>query len=122
LFTVSVETQFKAGHSVALSDGSKEPEHEHFWAVLAEVTTDKLDGRGMAIDFAQLKARLTDITSKLGGGSLSDIDYFREKGSTAENVAAYIFQRLEPKLPDEVRLASVSVSEQVGCSAKYSAD
>ena len=122
MFTISVETQFKAGHSVALPDGSREPEHEHFWAVSAEVTTDKLDGRGIAIDFAQLKARLTDITSKLGGGSLSDIDDFREHGPSAECVAVYVFQRLKPKLPDEVRLVSVSVSEQVGCSAKYSAD
>ena len=122
MFTISIETQFKAGHSVALPDGSREPEHEHFWAVLVEVSSDKLDGRGMAIDFAQLKARLTDITSKLGGASINDIDYFREKGPTAENVATYIFQRLEPNLPDGVRLASVSVSEQVGCTAKYSAD
>jgi len=122
VFTISIETQFKAGHSVALPDGSREPEHEHFWAVLVEVSSDKLDGRGMAIDFAQLKARLTDITSKLGGASINDIDYFREKGPTAENVATYIFQRLEPNLPDGVRLASVSVSEQVGCTAKYSAD
>jgi len=64
---------------------------------------------------------ITDITSKLGGASINDIDYFREKGPTAENVATYIFQRLEPNLPDGVRLESVSVSEQVGCSAKYRA-
>jgi 6-pyruvoyl-tetrahydropterin synthase len=122
LFTVSVETQFKASHSVALPDGSREPEHEHFWAVSVEVSGDKLNGSGVVMDFARLKAGLTDITSKLGGGSLSDNDYFREHGPSAESVAMYVFQRLEPKLPDGVRLVSVSVSEQVGCSAKYSAD
>jgi 6-pyruvoyltetrahydropterin/6-carboxytetrahydropterin synthase len=122
LFTVSVETQFKAGHSVALPDGSKEPEHEHFWAVSVEVSSDKLNGNGVVMDFARLKSELTGITSKLGGGSLNDVDYFREHGPSAENVAVYIFQRLEPNLPDGVRLESVSVSEQVGCSAKYSAD
>jgi 6-pyruvoyltetrahydropterin/6-carboxytetrahydropterin synthase len=122
LFTVSVETQFKASHSVALPDGSREPEHEHFWAVSVEVGSDKLDGNGVVIDFARLKAGLTDITFKLGDGSLSDVDYFREHGPSAENVAVYIFQRLMPKLPEGVRLKSVSVSEQVGCMAKYSAD
>ena len=59
MFTISVETQFKAGHSVALPDGSREPEHEHFWAVSVEVSTDKLNGSGVVMDFAQLKARLT---------------------------------------------------------------
>jgi len=120
VFTVTVETQFKASHSVALPDGSKEPEHEHFWAVSVEIATDKLDSRGMAVDFAQLRARLTDITSQLGGASINDVDYFREKGPTAENVAAYIFQRLEPNVPAGVRLESIGVSEQVGCSARYS--
>jgi 6-pyruvoyl-tetrahydropterin synthase len=119
VFTITIETQFKASHGVALPDGSKEPEHEHFWAVSVEVATDKLDSRGMAIDFAHLKARLTGITSQLSGALLNDVDYFRENGPTAENVAVYVFQKLEPNLPSGVRLEGVTVSEQIGCSAKY---
>jgi 6-pyruvoyltetrahydropterin/6-carboxytetrahydropterin synthase len=119
LFTITIETQFKASHSVTLPDGSREPEHEHFWAVSVEVVTDKLDGRGMAIDFARLKARLGDVTSKLSGDLLNDVDYFREKGPTAENVAVYVFDKLEQNLPTGVRLEAVTVSEQIGCSARY---
>lgn len=120
MFRITIEMQFKASHSVALPDGSKEPEHEHFWAVSVEIAADKLNKRGMAIDFAQLKARLTDITSQLGGALLNDVDYFREKGPTAENVAEYIFEKLEPNLPKDVRLEGITVSEQIGCSARYS--
>ncbi len=122
MFTITIDKQFKAIHSVALPNGAKEPEHEHFWAVSAEVSADKLDNRGMVIDFAHVNARLNDITSQLSGEVLNDIDYFRESGSTAENVAMYIFNKLEPNLPDGVRLQSVTVSEQVGCSARYSKD
>ncbi|MFH1371332.1 MAG: 6-carboxytetrahydropterin synthase [Planctomycetota bacterium] len=122
MFRITVETQFKASHSVALPDGSGEPEHEHFWAVSVEVATDKLDKRGMAVDFALLNTRLGDITSPLGGALLNDVDYFREKGPTAENVALYVFQKLEPNLPSGVRLQSVTISEQIGCSARYAKD
>jgi 6-pyruvoyl tetrahydropterin synthase/QueD family protein len=122
LFTITIETQFKASHSVALADGPGEPQHEHFWAVSVEVATGKLNSSGVIMDFAQLKSKLTEITSKLGGASLNDIDYFRKNRPTAESVAVYIFQRLEPVLPNDVRLESVAVSEQVGCMAKYRKD
>jgi len=122
LFTITIETQFKASHGVALPNGSREPQHEHFWAVSVEVSTDKLDKRGMAIDFSHLKSRLTGITSQLGGALLNDVDYFRENGPTAENVAAYVYNKLEPNLPTGVRLEGITVSEQIGCSARYSQD
>jgi 6-pyruvoyl-tetrahydropterin synthase len=96
-----------------------EPEHEHFWAVTVDVGADKLDARGMAIDFSKLKARISDIISQLDGATLNGIDYFRENCATAESMAAYIYTRLEPILPDEVRLEGVRVSEQIGCSARY---
>jgi 6-pyruvoyl-tetrahydropterin synthase len=122
VFTISVETQFKASHSVSAQGGAQEPEHEHFWAVSVEVGADKLDGNGIAVDFAYLKAKIADITSHLAGVVLNDIDYFREKGPTAESVAMYIFERLEPKLSPNLRLEGVTISEQVGCSARYSKD
>jgi 6-pyruvoyl-tetrahydropterin synthase len=74
------------------------------------------------MDFAQLKSKLTAITSKLSGASLNDIDYFCKNRPTAESVAVYIFQRLEPVMPNSVRLEGVTVSEQVGCSATYHKD
>ena len=122
MFGITIETQFKASHSVSLSDGTVEPEHEHFWAVSAEVAADKLDSRGMAVDFAVLKSRVDSVTSKLGGALLNDVDYFRQRGPTAENVAAYVFEELKSNLPGDVRLKGVTVSEQVGCSARYTED
>ena len=120
MFTISVETQFKASHSVGLSRNSTEPEHEHFWAVTVEVSTEKLESNGVAMDFAQVKSKITEITSQLAGASLNQIDYFRIKSPTAECVALYVFERLEPILPKTVKLDGVTVSEQVGCSARYS--
>jgi 6-pyruvoyl-tetrahydropterin synthase len=104
---------------MALPDGTREPAHEHFWGVIAEVSTDKLTGGGVVMNFAQLKSELIAITSTLNETTLDDIEYFQKSGSSAENVAKYISDRLEPKLPAGVEMLAVTVSEQVGCSAKY---
>ncbi len=120
MFTIGVETQFKAWHSVPLPDGTKEPEHEHFWAVDVEVSSDLPDNNGMVMEFAQLKSRVTEITSNLHETVLNETDYFRSKCPSAENVAVYIYDRLEPTMPKNILLKSVKVSEQVGCWAIYS--
>jgi 6-pyruvoyl-tetrahydropterin synthase len=120
LFTVGVETQFKASHSMPLPDGTKGPEHEHFWAVEAEVCSDTPAEGGVIIYFAQVKSRLTNVISALNETVLDDAECFQGKVASAENVAAYIFEHLEPVLPQGVRLKSISVSEQVGCWGTYS--
>jgi 6-pyruvoyl-tetrahydropterin synthase len=74
----------------------------------------------MVMEFAQLKSRVADVTSKLHETVLNEMDYFRSKCPSAENVAVYIFDRLEPTLPKNVLLKSVKVGEQVGCWAIYS--
>ena len=120
MFTVGIETQFKAWHSIPLADGTKEPEHEHFWAVDVEVYGESPAEGGVIINFAQLKGRLTNVTSALADSVLNEMEYFRDKCPSAENVAVYIFDRLEPNLPKNVKLKSIKVSEQVGCWATYS--
>jgi 6-pyruvoyltetrahydropterin/6-carboxytetrahydropterin synthase len=120
VFIVGIETQFKAWHSIPLPDGTKEPEHEHFWAVEVEVYGEAPVEGGVIINFAQLKGRLTNVTSSLSDSVLNEMDYFQGKCPSAENVAMYIFDRIEPTLPSNVRLKSIKVSEQVGCWATYS--
>ena len=120
MFTIEVETHFLASHQLTLSDGSKEPSHLHDWAVTAQVSSDKLDGIGLVMDFGRLKAIIDEITAEFDNAQLDNIDYFRRNNPSAENVAKYIFDRLEPELPDGVKLRSIKVVEEPGCSAKFS--
>jgi len=119
MFTVSIETRFRASHTVGLPDGSQEPLHKHDWAVVAEVGSERLNETGMVMDFARLRSVLSDAVAKLDNVSLGELDYFQTRSQSAENVAMYMYETIEPKLPDDVRLESVRVSEQVGCWAKY---
>jgi len=120
LFTISVNRTFPAYHALALADGSREPVHEHNWRAVAAVSSEKLDKTGFVMDFHQLEAIVSSVTSKLAGHKLEQLDYFERKNISAENVARYIYERIKDLLPNGCKLEWVKVTEASGCNAKYS--
>ena len=120
LFTVSIERHFWASHQLVMSDGSKEPAHNHNWVVVAEVSSKTLDDAGIVMDFCQLEDMVDEVVAEFDNARLDGIDYFRRNNPSAENVAKYVYEKLEPQLPDDVKLALVRVVEDQGCSAKFS--
>ena len=119
MFTISVETHFRASHQLTLPDGSKEPIHEHDWLVTAAVAGDKLDEMGVVMDFHLLKAMVEKITAELDDAVLGELESFRQNKPSAENVARYVYDRLRGELPHGVALRSISVVEEPGCSAEF---
>ena len=119
MLTVSVKTRFWASHQLTLPNGSKEPLHSHNWSVTADVSGDKLSNMGLVIDFRRLAAMLDNIVADFDNMTLDSIDYFQPINSTAENVAKYIYEKLQPGLPKGVKLEAVRVVEEPGCLAKF---
>lgn len=119
MFTITVETHFWAQHRLVLADDSTEPLHGHNWAVTAEVGAEKLDENNLVMDFRRLKDAVENISAELSGKSLNEIEYFRQNGCSAENVAKFFYEKLRPLMPENVLLTGVSVTEQAGCSAKF---
>lgn len=103
-----------------MGDGSKEPAHNHNWAVVAEVSSEALDDAGIIMDFCRLEEMIDEIVGEFDNVRLERIGYFRRNNPSAENVARYVYEKLEPQLPDDVKLALVRVVEDRGCSAKFS--
>ncbi|MCJ7692175.1 MAG: 6-carboxytetrahydropterin synthase [Sedimentisphaerales bacterium] len=120
MFTVSVETHFWASHQLTMPDGSKEPAHRHNWSVRAEVGAEKLTSSGFVIDFLSLRKMLDNIVAQFDNIPLEKIDYFQQNNPSAENVAKYIYEKLEPKLPNGLKVQSVRVTEGPNYSAKLS--
>ncbi len=120
MFTIRVETHFQASHRLTLPDGSIEPAHEHDWLVTADASRRELDQMGLVISFQKLRAILDETVSDFNHTALDTIDYFQRNNSSAENVAKCIYERLQNKLPEGVRLRSVRVVEEPGCSATFS--
>jgi 6-pyruvoyltetrahydropterin/6-carboxytetrahydropterin synthase len=119
MFTISVETHFRASHQLALQDGSKEPVHHHNWSVAADVSSNKLNSMGLVMDFKQLKALIDKTIAAFDNRALDRISYFQQNNPSAENVAKYIYEKLRIKLPKGVELRNIRVVEEPGCSAKF---
>ena len=119
MFKVTVQTSFWASHQLTLPDGKKEPLHSHNWKVTAEVRGEKLNQTGLLIDFDKLKKLIDNITESFTNQPLENNEYFRNSNSTAEMIAKYIFENLQPQLPEHLILDCISVTEEEGCSGKF---
>ena len=119
MFVITIETTFTAGHQLTLASGEKEPLHSHDWLVRTAVLADSLDEMALAIDFNELKAGIKSVTTGLQGARIEELACFQGTNASAENVAKYIYDKVEPLLPSHVKLDYVEVMEAEGCWAKY---
>jgi 6-pyruvoyl-tetrahydropterin synthase len=119
LFTISVETGFRASHQLTLPDGSKEPLHEHDWRVVAQAGSDKLNAMGLVMDFHHLRDLLDSVLSQFQDTAMEQHPCFARNNSSAENVAKYVYESVEGRLPSGVRLEKIKVVEEPGCAAKF---
>jgi 6-pyruvoyltetrahydropterin/6-carboxytetrahydropterin synthase len=119
MFTISAETRFRASHQLTEPSGSKEPLHRHNWTVTADVSSDMLNDTGLVMDFGCLKSAVDKIVSELDNTSLNKVDFFHQNNPSAENVAKYIYEKLEPTLPKGLKLQNIRVLEEPGCWAEF---
>ena len=119
MFEISVETHFCAGHELAFPDGSVESHHDHDWIVTASVSSEKLNNMGIVMNFHKLREIIEHITSEFDSESLNKMKYFQKNNPSAENVAKYIYEKIEPELPSNVKLEYVSVVEEPLCTAIF---
>ena len=120
MFTIAVEKSFIACHQLTVSRGVVEPRHCHNWHLTVSVSAEKLDEFGMVMDFCRLNDIIETVTGPLAGAQLERLEAFVGVNASAENVAKYIFEKVEPELPDGVKFEYVEVIESQGCSARYS--
>jgi 6-pyruvoyltetrahydropterin/6-carboxytetrahydropterin synthase len=119
MFTITVETEFFAGHQLVMPDGNKESLHGHTWKITAAVASETLDSAGMAFDFHQLKDILDKIIRPLTGRQLEECEPFRRVNASAENVARYIYDRLAGQITPPAQVCWVESTEAEGCKVRY---
>ena len=119
LFTVTVESGFRASHQLTMADGEKEQLHSHDWIVRVAVGAEELDDCGLGIDFIELRALIERIVSPLSDKRLDEMACFEGVNASAENVTKYIYDRIAPELATRMTLEYVEVMESAGCWTKY---
>jgi 6-pyruvoyltetrahydropterin/6-carboxytetrahydropterin synthase len=120
MYQVSVEQHFDAAHYLRNYNGKCENLHGHRFKVVAHLKAERLNEIGLAYDFVDLKRHLADILAKFDHTCINDIPPFTKINASSENIAATIYKKLKPKLPEEVKLASIEVWESPQSCITYS--
>ena len=120
MYKLSVKTEFSAAHNLRHYKGKCEELHGHNWKVEAVILAKKTDTNGLAMDFHEIKDMLKETLEELDHKHLNQIAYFKKNNPTSENIACYLFGRLDGQLKKGlVYLSEVTVWESDNCSATY---
>ena len=116
MYSIKVELSFSSAHNLREYKGKCESLHGHNWKIEAVASKGKLDKAGMLLDFKYLKSQLGEILEELDHTYLNEHPYFKKVNPTSENIAKYIYDRLQGK---GLSVKAVTVWESQNCCARY---
>ena len=120
MFTLYVTDSFAAAHRLEEYHGKCEDLHGHNFKVEALVQGETMGEGGMLLDFAVFKSCLKEILADLDHKYLNEISFFKERASSSEYLALYIYDRLRGLLRNErVAVHEVRVWESENAYAAY---
>jgi 6-pyruvoyltetrahydropterin/6-carboxytetrahydropterin synthase len=120
MYTLFVRETFAAAHRIELYHGKCEELHGHNFTVDALFEGEPIGEEGMLVDFAVLKAILRQIVADLDHKYINDIQFFKERASSSEYLALYIYGRLTGLVGEEnVAVKEVRVWESDHAYAAY---
>lgn len=121
MYKISITKFFSAAHFLRNYKGKCESLHGHNWKVEVVVTDDSLDPAGMVMDFAELKKLTSGVLDELDHRNLNDLDYFKERSPSSEEIAKYIYINLKEEISAKgIRLEKIKVWETETSCASYS--
>ncbi|MCK4423549.1 MAG: 6-carboxytetrahydropterin synthase QueD [Candidatus Omnitrophica bacterium] len=123
MYKVTITDYFSGAHNLREYKGKCENLHGHNWKVEVTVTSKKLDNIGMVMDFKDLKKIVSNILSVLDHHYLNEISYFKQVNPTSENIAKFVYSRVQEKLtPKQLKVDTVRIWETAGSAAAYRED
>src|SRR4030042_1747456 len=110
MHTIVKRLNFCYGHRLMDYDGKARPPHGHNGVLEVELASDKLDGRGMVIDFGEVKARVVRFVDEQldhrmllrqddplvkALADLGERAYVMSENPTAENIAKLVYREAQ---------------------------
>ena len=120
VYTLTVRTTFAAAHRLRGYEGDCENLHGHNWIVEVTVESGTLDDRGIAIDFRVMKTALAGLLSRLDHRYMNEVPPFDTLNPSSENIARYVFEKMEESVPAPVRVVRAVVWESDDARAEFS--
>jgi 6-pyruvoyltetrahydropterin/6-carboxytetrahydropterin synthase len=101
-WTVSTQIEFSSSHCLEKYDGMCSRVHGHNWVLRVYYEFEVLDGRGLTVDYFDLKAGLEKaVLPKFDHIHLNDVPPFDSISPTSENLAREIFRVCSEELEFE---------------------
>jgi len=122
VYLLTIKNEFAAAHALRGYRGKCENLHGHNFKVEVVVSGEELDRVGMLVDFVDLKSALNGIVERIDHQNLNELEAFRVRNASAENIARFIFEELEKALEGRATVDGVTVFETDRCSATYRRD
>jgi 6-pyruvoyltetrahydropterin/6-carboxytetrahydropterin synthase len=120
MFMLCIQDSFAAAHRLDNYRGKCEALHGHNFKVEALFEGEEIGREGMLVDFAVLKSFLREILSDLDHRFVNEIPFFRERASSSEYLALYIYDQLKERIDaDGVTVKEVRVWESDRAYAAY---
>lgn len=120
-YRMKIVTDFAAAHLLRDYPGVCSRLHGHNWKVEVNVVAKDLDHVGMGLDFADIKAATRELIGTMDHRNLNDLPPFDKINPTAENIAAYMYQRLSKEINDErVKVDAITIWETERACVTYS--
>ena len=123
MYHLTIYSHFAAAHNLLHYQGDCENLHGHNWKVEVTVKTPVLDEAGLGMDFKILKAKVKQILGELDHVYLNQLEHFKNRSPSSENLARYIFEKVEAELKGgDVQVERVNVWESENACAAFTRD
>jgi 6-pyruvoyltetrahydropterin/6-carboxytetrahydropterin synthase len=120
MFEVAIDYSFSAGHALRDYKGKCENVHGHNYKVRVLVEGENVDSTGLLVDFIDLRQAVRKIVERLDHQFLNDVAPFDQLNPSAENIALYFCQELQPSVNQGgARVQAVTVWETDTSFATY---
>jgi len=121
MYVINVKSHYDSAHFLRNYHGKCERLHGHRYVVEAAFAYEEVGEGGMAYDFSDAKRQLRAITDELDHQNLNDLPAFRDRETSAENQARFIYDALKERAgPAGEHLLFVRVWETPNQWAQYS--
>lgn len=122
MYELKIVSEFAAAHQLRDFEGKCEKLHGHNWKIEVYVRGDKLGKDGVLLDFRLIKRGAEKALGELDHKFLNELEPFRAKNPSSENIARHIFESLRKALDNEnVRVSRVTAWESDTTCATYMA-
>jgi 6-pyruvoyltetrahydropterin/6-carboxytetrahydropterin synthase len=121
MYELKIVTQFAAAHRLENFKGKCESLHGHNWKVEVFLRGKDLDETGLLMDFGEVKAVTKQVLEEIDHKYLNELDAFKDRNPSSENLAGFLFQRLGAIFNcDRVKVRRVNVWESdTSCASFY---